>query len=120
MAELPLDVKKQQWLTAQRWRQQVTTCLETAGLNFNEWLVLDATWLLVNRSGNAVSQAEVARNLELDAMTLWHAMAVLEHRGLVSRGRTLSGAWRVFVTQEGVDRLRAIEPRLELASASGS
>ena len=120
MAELQLDVKKQHWLGAQRWRQHIKACLESTGLTFDEWLVLDSTRSLVRQTGSAVSQAEVARGLELDAMTLWHVMAVLDQRGLVSRGRTLSGkAWRVFVTKEGVELLRVLEPRLELASASG-
>lgn len=81
--------------------------------------MLDATWSLVSRTGDAVSQNDVASDLEIDAMTIWHAMAVLDHRGLVSRGCSMSGkAWRVFVTGEGVDLLRAVKPSLEGASAS--
>jgi DNA-binding MarR family transcriptional regulator len=118
IAELQLELKKRQWLAALRWRQRMKTYLSSTGIGFTEWLVLDATWTLVHRTGDAVSQNEIARDLELDAMTIWHAMAVLDHRGFVSRGCSMSGkAWRVFVTRKGADFLRAIKPGLEGASA---
>jgi len=120
LAEAQLELKKRQWLSALRWRQRMNACLAASGITFTEWLVLDATWSLVNRTGDAVSQNEVARDLELDAMGIWHAMAVLDHRGLVSRGCSMSGkAWRVFVTSKGADLLRSIKPGLEGASACG-
>jgi DNA-binding MarR family transcriptional regulator len=94
------------------------TYLSSIGISFTEWLVLDATWALVDRTGDAVSENEVGRALELDAMTIWHAMAVLEHGGLVHRGCSMSGkSWRVFVTRKGADLLRAVKPALEQASA---
>src|SRR6187431_2167654 len=118
VADLQLELKKRQWLAALRWRQRMKTCLAPSGLTFTEWLVLDATWSLVDRTGDAVSQSDVATDLELDSMTLWHAMAVLDHRGFVSRGRSMSGkAWRVFVTVTGVELLRAVKPSLALACA---
>jgi len=118
VADLQLELKKRQWLAALRWRQRMKTCLAPSGLTFTEWLVLDATWSLVDRTGDAISQSDVAADLEIDAMTIWHAMAVLDHRGLVSRGCSMSGkAWRVFVTRAGVDLLRAVKPSLELGSA---
>ncbi len=116
--ELQLELKKRQWLAAQRWHRRMKASLSSLGIGFTEWLVLDATWTLVNRSGDAVSQQDVCRDLELDPMTIWHAMAVLDHRGLVCRGCSMSGkAWRVFVTRKGADVLRAVKPGLELASA---
>jgi DNA-binding MarR family transcriptional regulator len=119
LAELQLELKKRQWWAAVRWRERMRAYLSTSGLTFTEWLVLDTTWSLVNRTGDAVSQNELARDLELDALTIWHAMAVLDHRGLVSRGCSISGkAWRVFVTSKGADLLRTIKPGLEGASAS--
>ncbi len=118
MAELKLEVKKRQWLAALRWHQQIKTCLASSGMTFTEWLVLDATWSLVSRSGDAVSENELKSALEIDALTIWHAMAVLDHRRLVSRGCSMSGkGWRVLVTSEGVDFLRALKPHLEAASA---
>ncbi len=113
-----VELKTRQWLAALRWRRRMKACLAATGISFTEWLVLDATWSLVHRTGDAVSQNEVARDLELDAMTIWHAMAVLDHRGFVSRGCSMSGkAWRVFVTSKGADFLRAVKPGLEGASA---
>ena len=118
LTELQLELKKRQWLAALRWRERMKTYLSSMGISFTEWLVLDATWSLVDRTGDAVSQNEVGRALELDAMSIWHAMAVLEHRGLVHRGCSMSGkSWRVFVTRRGADLLRAVKPALEQASA---
>lgn len=119
IAELQLELKKRQWLAALRWRRRMKTCLASSGITFTEWLVLDATWSLVSRTGDAVSQNDVALDIEVDAMTIWHAMAVLDHRGFVSRGCSMSGkAWRVFVTDEGLNLLRALKPRLGEASAA--
>ncbi|MEI9940909.1 MAG: MarR family winged helix-turn-helix transcriptional regulator [Pseudomonadota bacterium] len=119
LAELQLQLKKRQWLAALRWRRRMKACLAASGISFTEWLVLDATWALVSRTGDSVSQNDVARDIEIDAMTLWHAMAVLDHRGLVSRAGSMSGkARRVFVTSEGVEFLRAVKPGLEAASAT--
>lgn len=118
VADLQLELKKRQWLAALRWRQRVKACLAPSGLTFTEWLVLDATAALVDRTGAAVSQNDVGASLELDAMALWHAMAVLDHAGLVSRGGSMSGkAWRVLVTRAGADLLCSVKPSLELASA---
>jgi len=119
LAELQLELKKRQLFSALRWRQRVETCLTGSGIGFDEWLLLDAIWSRLERTGDAVSEVEVARDLELDALTVWHSMAVLYHRGLVSRGCSMSGkAWRVFVTGKGADLLRVLEPALERASAA--
>ncbi|HYQ41769.1 MAG TPA: hypothetical protein VER11_07370 [Polyangiaceae bacterium] len=121
VAELQLELKKRQWLAAQRWRERMKACLAASGLTFTEWLVLDAIWSLVHRTGDAVSQNELGKELELDAMTLWHALAVLEHHGFVSRGCSMSGkAWRAFATRKGADLLRAVKPNVEGASSLSS
>jgi DNA-binding MarR family transcriptional regulator len=121
LAELQLELKKRQWLSAVRWRQRVRACLAPSGIGFTEWLVLDSTWSIMHRTSDAVSQNELGQALELDGLTVWHAMAVLEHRGLVSRGCSLSGkTWRVFVTRKGADLLRAVQPEVEGASAISS
>lgn len=117
VAELQLELKKRQWLAALRWRSRIEMCLAPSGMTFTEWQVLDTTRSLVRKSGGAVGPNEVAKQLELDTMTLWHTMAVLEHRGLVSRDRSLSGkVWRVWVTRKGADLLEAVEPSLAGAS----
>jgi len=121
VAELQLELKKRQWLSAVRWRQRVKACLAPSGISFTEWLVLDTTCSLMHRTGDAVNQNEVGKALELDGLTIWHAMAVLDHRGLMGRGCSMSGkAWRVFVTRKGADLLRAVQPGLEGASAVSS
>jgi len=119
LAELQLELKKRQWLAALRWNRRMKTCLASSGVTFTEWLVLDATRSLVDQSGDAVTQNDVARELDLDAMTIWHAMAVLDHRGLVRHARSLSGkGWRVLLTKQGADLLSAVQPRLQSASAA--
>jgi len=121
LAELQLELKKRQWLAALRWRGRMKTCLASVGITFTEWLVLDAIWSLVHQTGDAVSEIELGKELELDAMTLWHALAVLEHQGLVSRGCSISGkSWRAFATSKGAGLLRAVKPSLEGASSLSS
>ena len=105
-------------MAAARWRRGVERCLEGSGLSFRQWLVLDATRLLMRRSGDAVSQSQVARHLQLERQALSDAMPLLERMSLVTRGPDLSGpAWRVYVTDEGLNLLRKYRQRIELASA---
>jgi len=121
LSEIQLESKKHEWLSAVSWQKRVQACLAPTGISFTEWLVLDATWLLMHRTGDAVSQYELGKDLELDELTVWHAMAVLDHQGLVSRGRSLSGkGWRVVVTRKGAELLAALEPSIEGASAISS
>jgi len=121
VAEIQLELKKRQWLSAVRWRQRVKASLAPSGISFTEWLVLDTAWALMHRTGDAVDQNELGKALELDGLTVWHAMAVLDHGGLVSRGCSISGkAWRVFVTRKGADLLRAVQCAVERASAISS
>jgi len=121
LAELQLELKKRQWLSALRWRERMQICLASSGITFTQWLILDAVWSLVDRTGDAVSQNALAKAVELDPMAIWHGLAVLDHGGLVSRGRSLSGkVWRVFVTSKGADLLRALQPAIERASAPAS
>jgi DNA-binding MarR family transcriptional regulator len=87
------------------------------GAQLRQWLVLDATRLLMRRTGDAVSQSQVAVHLELDRQALSDAMPLLERMGLVSRGAGMSGpAWRVYVTDEGLSLLRQYRQSIELVS----
>ena len=89
-------------------------------LAFTQWLVLDATALIVRETGDAVSQSQVAQFLRLERMTLSHAMTTLSSRGLVSRGPPLSGTcWRIFVAKEGSELLCSLtKPSLPFRRAS--
>jgi DNA-binding MarR family transcriptional regulator len=96
---------RDKWLEVMRWRRGVEQALGSQ-LAFTQWLVLDATALIVRETGDAVSQSQVAHFLRLERMTLSHAMTTLSSRGLVSRGPPLSGiCWRIFVTREGSELL---------------
>jgi DNA-binding MarR family transcriptional regulator len=108
---------KGQWLAAARWRRRVDRALSGSGLNFRQWLVLDATRFLIKTTHDAVSQNQVAVHLELERQALSEVMPPLERMGLVRRSPTMSGtAWRVYVTKEGVELLRRLAPSIELAS----
>jgi len=98
----------------------VERALKGSGLNFRQWLVLDATRLLERRTGDAVSQSQVAVHLELGRQALSEAMPALERMQLVSRGPAMSGlAWRVYVTKQGLTLLRQYRQGIETASLQG-
>jgi DNA-binding MarR family transcriptional regulator len=98
----------------------VEQALKGSGLNFRQWLVLDATRILERRTGDAVSQNQVAIHLGLERQALSDAMPVLERMQLVSRGPAMSGlAWRVYVTKQGLTLLRRYRPGIEVASRPG-
>ena len=101
-----------------RWQRSVENAVVESGLTFTQWLVLDATGQLIEETGDAVSQNDVARRLELDRMTISRVMRVLERKRLVSRGIDLTGrAWRVFLCEEAEALLRDLAPTIEAASA---
>jgi DNA-binding MarR family transcriptional regulator len=108
---------REQWLCAARWRRRVERSLKGSGLTFREWLVLDAASFLVEETGDAVSQNQVASHLELERQAISEVIRPLEKMDLVSRGPAMSGkAWRVFVTAEGWALLRRFAPNVESAS----
>ena len=108
---------KEQWLACARWRKRVERALSGSGLNFRQWLVLDATRFLIKVTHDAVSQNQVALHLELERQALSDVMPPLERMGLVRRSPAMSGmAWRVHVTKDGVELLRRLAPSIELAS----
>jgi len=118
LAQAQVELKKQQWLAAARWEKRVNESLGPAGITFRQWLILDEIGSRVERTGDGVRENQLARTLELDGLTLWHAMAVLDHRGFVSRGCSMTGKARpVFVTYKGAEMLRGLQSRLEGASA---
>jgi len=118
MSEKDIEDWRERWLEVARWRRRIEQALAGPQLSFTQWLVLDATMLLVRAVGDAVSQSQVAQFLELDQMTLSHAMTALSKRGLVSRGPALSGmSWRVFVTEQGSGLLCSLSKPIAAASS---
>ena len=114
---LAAESKREQWLAAMSWRRRVEAVVATSGLTFTQWLVLDATNYLIEMTEDAVSQSQVSAHLELDRMTLSHAMTALVEKGLVDRGGAMSGmAWRIFLTPKGSALLDELGPGIETAS----
>jgi DNA-binding IclR family transcriptional regulator len=69
-------------------------------------------------TGDAVSQAQVARRSGLEKMTVSRAMRALERVGWVDRGPDMAGpAWRVWVLEGGERVARQAALRVEAVSA---
>jgi DNA-binding MarR family transcriptional regulator len=112
---------KLQWREAERWRRRVEGALVGSGLTFRQWLVLDAIRFLVEKTGDAVNQNQIAAYVELDRRAISDVMGPLERKWLVSRGPPMSGwAWRVFLTEEAEVLLGDHEEAIEFASAADS
>lgn len=107
------------WKLAKRWRCRADAELKPLGLTFVHWWILDGTRRLVQDSGDAVSQAAVALHLELDRMTLSHAMRTLSRRGYVDRGADFVGvAYRIWLTSRGIRACRQGGTLVEAASVA--
>lgn len=111
------DVGLELWRVAGRWRRQVNAELTPLGLTLVQWSILEETHRLIVDTGDAVSQMAVASGLEMDKMTLSHAMRALQRRGLVDRGPDLTGpAYRIWLTSEGERMRQQGCERVEVAS----
>jgi DNA-binding MarR family transcriptional regulator len=90
------------WRAAVRWRREVERALGEVGLTLIQWLVLDAAAALVREQGDAVSQSEIGRRVEVDRATLSELMMRLAQRGLVDRDIDATGAsYRIYLTDSG-------------------
>jgi DNA-binding MarR family transcriptional regulator len=95
----------------------VEVVLESSGLTFTQWLVLDATRTLIRATQDAVSQGDVAAHLEMHRATVSEAMIALDRQGLVDRGPAPDGpSWRVILTQKASELLQLLDPLIESAS----
>ena len=59
-----LERRRVEWLRALRWRRRVEAVLEGSGLTFRQWLVIVALAEVRRKTGDSVSQNEVATYLE--------------------------------------------------------
>jgi DNA-binding MarR family transcriptional regulator len=105
------------WRLAKRWRRRADAELSPLGLTLMHWWILEATRMLILDTGDAVSQAAVALRMDVDKMTLSHAMLALQRRGFVDRGPDMTGAaYRIVVTSSGELARRQGGARVEAAS----
>jgi len=107
-----VDERIERWLAAQRWRRRVERVL--APLTLTQWLVLDALARMIRESGDAVSQMQVARRLEMNKTCVCQAMQRLDAMGLVDRGPEFeSSAYRVYLTEAGENAVRQARLRVD-------
>src|SRR4051812_31579185 len=93
-----VDLQKNLWLAAMRWRRAVERVTSEVGLTFTQWLVLDSIRELFEETGDASVQNEIAARTELDRSTISQVLRALESKGLVDRGIDLVGtAWRTLL-----------------------
>ena len=104
---------------AMRFRRKANRALRRLGVSFAQWRALEATWRLIRRTDDAVSQLDVSRELDLDESSLSRLMRALSERGLVDhRPDAWFFAYRVLVSAKGEQLLLAAYP-LVLAAAGG-
>ena len=107
----------------QRWRQsrQFQTRAQKAlgGYAFFEWLLLEALQELLDETGDAVSQIQVAERAGLTKMLTSYWMSDMAERGLVDRGPALDGrSYRIIMGELGKRVLAQCSDRLAAAGLS--
>ncbi len=102
---------------AMAWRREAEKELAEVELTLTQWMVLDATRSLVVSTKDAVSQADVALQTEIDRMTVSQVMRNLEKADLVDRGPAADGrAYRIILTARGERAAKRGASQIEAAS----
>ena len=94
------------WRVVHRYQREVDRALASLDLTNLQFMTLVlAAWL--GRSGEAVTQAEIARFGDIQPMQVSHMLKTLESKGLVDRPRSTSDvrAKRVEITASGLTAL---------------
>jgi DNA-binding MarR family transcriptional regulator len=107
----------QRWLTGLRWRRRAERALKPLKLTFAQWRALDAIARLIGESGDAVSQIQVARRIQMDKTTLCRVLQCLGRRGLVDQAPACPGtANRIFLTEVGENLARHGRAKVDAVS----
>ncbi len=101
------------WRVVNRYMREVDRSLAAAGLDLTHLqfeTLIQAAWL--GRSGEAATQAELARFGGIQPMQVSHMLKTLEGKGLVARPRGPADVRtkRVEVTAAGLEALRRAKP----------
>ncbi len=101
------------WRVVNRYIREVDRALAASGLDLTHLqfeTLIQAAWL--GRSGEAATQAELARFGGIQPMQVSHMLKTLEGKGLVARPRDPSDVRtkRVEVTAAGLEALRRAKP----------
>lgn len=90
-----------------RFRRTLNRKLPPLGVSFAEWRLREATRRLVRVNGDAVSQQDVARELDLDESSVSRLMSRLSLRGLLSHDLDRWGLYLRVLSTTKTDRVVA-------------
>ena len=99
------------WRVVHRYQREVDRSLAALGLTHLQFMTLTmSAWL--GRSGEAVTQSELAHFGDIQAMQVSHMLKTLESKGLVIRSRSASDvrAKHIQITAAGLKLLRRALP----------
>ena len=113
------------WRVVHRYQREVDRALAAFDLTNLQFMALAlAAWL--GRTGEAVTQADIARAGDIQPMQVSHMLKTLENKGLITRVRSTSDvrAKHIEVTADGLTALRrslpvVIEVQRRLFGADG-
>jgi DNA-binding MarR family transcriptional regulator len=123
-APRPTAALREGWRDARLFQTRVQRALRQWRIPFGMWLVLETLYELLERTGDAVSQAQVAERAGMTKMVVSYWMTVLDREGFINREPDLDGrAYRVITTSFGDETLEMCNERLAdlgLAGIPGS
>ncbi len=99
------------WRVVHRYQREVDRSLAALDLTHLQFMTLTmSAWL--GRSGEAVTQSELARFGDIQAMQVSHMLKTLESKGLITRPRSASDvrAKHIQITAAGLKLLRRALP----------
>ena len=116
----PSAEQRRRWREARQFQVRAQRALGAIGMPFVEWLLLESLQELIDETGDAVSQAQVADRAGLTKMIASYWMGLMDEHGLIDRGPALDGrSYRVYVGERGADALKVAAARLRAAGLQG-
>lgn len=110
----PTAQLRQRWRDARQFQTRAQNALK--GYAFFEWLLLEALQELLDETGDAVSQIQIAERAGLTKMLTSYWMSDMADRGLVDRGPALDGrSYRIIMSTLGTRVLGECSERLAAA-----
>ncbi len=110
----PTAQLRQRWREARQFQTRAQKALGRYA--FFEWLLLEALQELLDETGDAVSQIQIAERAGLTKMLTSYWMGTMSERGLVDRGAALDGrSYRIIMGELGTRVLGQCNERLAAA-----
>jgi DNA-binding MarR family transcriptional regulator len=103
------------WQEAMRWQRGIDRALRGIGLTHTQLLVLGAIERTFVKTSESATQADIAREANLDTATTSAIVRALEKRGLVTRdvGHDDRRSWWIAMSPAGHRALEAASPLAE-------